>query len=122
MWRHHLPASVAFCDVETTGLGNHEEPAHRVLLPASNLHDLCDGCTLRLGQQGDYGGLLGTGSFHSVGSWWERPSAASCRPVLPCAWGGSWSLRWCQRLERRHCRNPRGGRMALAGEDSPQVF
>jgi DNA polymerase-3 subunit epsilon len=24
MWRDHLPASVAFCDVETTGLGNHD--------------------------------------------------------------------------------------------------
>ncbi len=24
MWLHHLPASVAFCDVETTGLGNHD--------------------------------------------------------------------------------------------------
>ena len=24
MWLDHLPASVAFCDVETTGLGNHD--------------------------------------------------------------------------------------------------
>ena len=24
MWPDHLPASVAFCDVETTGLGNHD--------------------------------------------------------------------------------------------------
>src|SRR5262245_36453139 len=24
MWPRHLPASVAFCDVETTGLGNHD--------------------------------------------------------------------------------------------------
>src|SRR6476661_7982544 len=24
MWPSHLPASVAFCDVETTGLGNHD--------------------------------------------------------------------------------------------------
>jgi DNA polymerase III subunit epsilon len=24
MWWDHLPASVAFCDVETTGLGNHD--------------------------------------------------------------------------------------------------
>ena len=27
MWLDHLPASVAFCDVETTGLGNH----HRIV-------------------------------------------------------------------------------------------
>jgi hypothetical protein len=26
MWRHHLPASVAFCDVETTGLGIMKNP------------------------------------------------------------------------------------------------
>ena len=24
MWLDHLPASVAFCDVETTGLGKHD--------------------------------------------------------------------------------------------------
>jgi hypothetical protein len=24
MWWDHLPASVAFCDVETTGVGNHD--------------------------------------------------------------------------------------------------
>ena len=24
MWLDHLPASVAFCDVETTGLGHHD--------------------------------------------------------------------------------------------------
>ena len=24
MWRDHLPASVTFCDVETTGLGHHD--------------------------------------------------------------------------------------------------
>ena len=49
MWLDHLPASVAFCNVETTGLGNHDRIVSfggigmisRWLAPALRQYDMC---------------------------------------------------------------------------------